>query len=115
MLCMPDTFSLKTLYQSDAAFALQSSPAPNVEACNAKGQSIQHLAAAALSLSSGANSDSEPSTSSQPAAKRARIDHANAGLNQWESAEELEWQARLTEESGAELRGADEDDWDRYG
>lgn len=98
-------------------FTLQSTPSPNVEAHNAKGQSIQDLAAAAMSLSSDASSDDEPSTGPSPPAKRARLHHANTGSSSGppdELDDESEWQARLREESGAELRGGDEEDWDRY-
>ena len=96
---------------------LQSTPSPNVEAHNAKGQSIQDLAAAAMSLSSDASSDDEPSTGPSPPAKRARLHHANTGSSSGppdELDDESEWQARLREESGAELRGGDEEDWGRY-
>lgn len=98
-------------------FALQSTPSPNVEAHNAKGQSIQDLAAAAMSLSSDASSDDEPLAGPPPPAKRARLHHANTGSSSGppdELDDESEWQARLREESGAELRGGDEEDWDRY-
>ncbi len=98
-------------------FTLQSTPSPNVEARNAKGQSIQDLAAAAMSLSSDASSDDEPLAGLPPPAKRARLHHANTGSGLGppdELDDESEWQARLREESGAELRGGDEEDWDRY-
>ena len=92
-------------------------PSPNVEAHNAKGQSIQHLAAAAMSLGSDASSDDESLAGPSSPAKRARLHHANTGSGSGppdELDDESEWQARLREESGAELRGGDEEDWDRY-
>lgn len=98
-------------------FTLQSTPSPNVEAQNAKGQSIQDLAAAAMSHGSDASSDDEPLAQQSPPAKRARLHHASTGSGLRPSDEldnESEWQARLREESGAELRGGDEEDWDRY-
>ena len=104
---------------------LQSHPAPNVEACNAQGQSIQSLAAAAMDLDSDVSSNANQSASKKPKAarppsKRACSGQAIDGADQdWHSAAEdldaeSEWQARLREESGAELRGGDEEDWDRY-
>ena len=93
---------------------MQSSPAPDVKACNAKGQSIEDLAAAAMTLQSDASSSSSGELADQHGhqSKRPRIaeeDHNVAS----ELDEESEWQARLREESGAELRGADEDEWDK--
>ena len=105
------------LFTLTMLFTLQSTPSPNVEARNAKGQSIQDLAAAAMSLSSDASSDDEPLAGLPPPAKRARLHHANTGSGLGppdELDDESEWQARLREESGAELRGGDEEDWDRY-
>ena len=96
---------------------LQSTPSPNVEAHNAKGESIQDLAVAAMSFGSDASSDDEPLAGPSSAAKRARLHHANAGFTLGppeELDDESEWQARLREESGAELRVGDEEDWDRY-
>lgn len=101
-----------------AGSLLQSDPAPDVEACNAQGQSIQDLAAAAMDLGSDLSSDEAPSAA-QPVFKRARKGQTLDGPEQERpsSADELdpesEWQARLREESGAELRGGDEEDWDR--
>ena len=95
---------------------LQSTPSPNVEAHNAKGESIQDLAVAAMSFGSDASSDDEPLAGPSSAAKRARLHHANAGFTLGppeELDDESEWQARLREESGAELRGGDAEDWDR--
>ncbi|DBB11312.1 TPA: hypothetical protein ACH3X3_006741 [Trebouxia sp. C0006] len=100
------------------ASLLQSTPSPNVEAHNAKGESIQDLAVAAMSFGSDASSDDEPLAGPSSAAKRARLHHANAGFTLGppeELDDESEWQARLREESGAELRGGDEEDWDSYG
>lgn len=65
-----------------------------------------------MALSSEADSGSD---SAAQHAKRARHTY-----NQTEDTaaaapedEEEEWQARLRDESGAELRGGDDDDWDR--
>lgn len=90
---------------------VQSERAPDVEAKNAKGASIQQLTAAALADSSGAESE-EGSGAKQ--AKRARhtYDQTYAIAAEASRDEEVEWQARLQEESGAELHGGDED-WDR--
>lgn len=96
---------------------LQSTPSPNVEAHNAKGQSIQDLAAAAMSFGSDASSDDEPLAGPSSPAKRARLHYSNTGSGPGppdELDDESEWQARLREESGAELRGGDAEDWDRY-
>ena len=88
---------------------MQSSPAPNINACNVKGESVQDLAAAAMSLESDASSDSPNQNAQQH--KRQRTDRSDS---EHELDEESEWQARLMEESGAELRGHDEDEWDRF-
>lgn len=99
---------------------IQSHPGPNVEACNAQGQSIQTLAAAAMDVASDVSSDEAP-TAARPSSKRVCPSPASDGAGQhWRTAAddldaESEWQARLREESGAELRGGDEEDWDRYG
>ena len=90
---------------------MQSEHAPDVEATNAKGVSIQQLTADAMALSSEADSGSD---SAAQHAKRAR--HTYDQTDDTAAApedEEDEWQARLREESGAELRGGDDDDWDR--
>ncbi|KAL3153311.1 hypothetical protein ABBQ38_011655 [Trebouxia sp. C0009 RCD-2024] len=98
----------------------QSHPGPNVEACNAQGQSIQTLAAAAMDVASDVSSDEAP-TAARPSSKRVCPSPASDGAGQhWRTAAddldaESEWQARLREESGAELRGGDEEDWDSYG
>ena len=69
---------------------------------------------------SDASSDEVP-TAAHPPSKRACAGPATDGAGQqWHTAAddldaESEWQARLREESGAELRGGDEDDWERYG
>ena len=93
---------------------MQSSPAPDVKACNAKGQSIEDLAAAAMTLQSDAASSSSGELSDQHGRqpKRARLAERDQDAAS-ELDDESEWQARLREESGAELRGADEDEWDR--
>ena len=92
---------------------LQSSPAPDVKACNAKGQSIEDLAAAAMALQSDASSSSgELADQHGHQSKRPCIAERDQNVAS-KLDEESEWQARLREESGAELRGADEDEWDR--
>ena len=71
-----------------------------------------------MDLSSDVSSDEAPSAT-QPASKRARTEQMLDGSEQERSSSadgldpESEWQARLREESGAELRGANEEDWDR--
>lgn len=66
-------------------------------------------------------SSGEVPPASHPSSKRACPGQAtDAADNDWHPAAdgldaESEWQARLREESGAELRGCDEEDWDRYG
>ena len=97
---------------------MQCDPGPNVEACNAQGQSIQSLATAAMDLDPDNSSDEVPVEACPPskrAGSRQTPDGADPG---WHSAAddldaESEWQDRLREESGAELRGGDEEDWDR--
>lgn len=93
-------------------YGLQSEHAPDVEATNADGVSIQQLAAAAMTDSSGSD---RPTSSDAQQAKRARHTYSETDAIAADASEneEAQWQARLREESGAELRGADEDDWDR--
>lgn len=71
-----------------------------------------------MDLDSDVSSDEVP-TEAYPPSKRACSRQATDGADQdWRSDNdhldaESEWQARLREESGAELRGGDEEDWDR--
>ena len=90
---------------------LQSNRAPNVEAQNASGLTIQQLTTDALEATSDAGSDEYE----RPATKRQKILHDKHPALQSDASEdeEAEWQARLRDESGAELRGEDEDDWNR--
>lgn len=73
-----------------------------------------------MDIASDLSSDEVP-TAAHPSSKRACSGPATDGAGQqWRTAAddldpESEWQARLREESGAELRGGDEEDWDRYG
>lgn len=71
-----------------------------------------------MNLDSDVSSDEVP-TEAYPPSKRACSRQAIDRVDQdWHSAAddldaESEWQARLREESGAEVRGGDEEDWDR--
>ena len=63
------------------------------------------------------DSSNEAPAEAYPPSKRACSQQKTDGADQeWHSANDLdaesEWQARLREESGAELRGGDEEDWD---
>ncbi len=73
-----------------------------------------------MSLGSDASNDddnNDDAAGPPPSAKRARVDQAGPESLKIRFANKLdddsEWQARLQEESGAELRGGDEEDWDR--
>lgn len=72
-----------------------------------------------MDLDSDVSRDEVP-TEACPPSKRACCRQATDAADQdWPSDAgdldvESEWQARLREESGAELRGGDEEDWDRY-
>lgn len=70
-----------------------------------------------MDLDSDVSSDEMPS-GAYPPSKRFCSLQATEGADHWHSAAadrdaDSEWQARLREESGAELRGCDEEDWDR--
>ena len=90
---------------------MQSQRAPDVEAKNANGDSIQQLTADAMALSS--DTDTEPAAAQQPKRARHTCKQTDDIAAEASEDEEAEWQARLREESGAELRGGDDDDWDR--
>ena len=70
-----------------------------------------------MDLDSDIGSDEVP-TEADPPYKRVCSPQATEGADHWHSAAadldaDSEWQARLREETGAELRGCDEEDWDR--
>lgn len=71
-----------------------------------------------MDLSSDVSIDEGPTKAYLPSKRACSRQTTHAADAEWHSADddldaESEWQARLREESGAQLRGGDEEDWDR--
>lgn len=71
-----------------------------------------------MDLDSDVSSDEVPQAA-HPPSKHVCSPQASERADHWHSAAadldaDSEWQARLREESGAEHRGYDEEDWDKW-